>query len=348
MAPGAQASELAQPMSNVPNKPVERAAGMIAAALSLLWAFGWVLKVLDWVSRAQTAALVIPYMWFFGTPLGFLSEFVVGVGLLIYATRLERNREMDEVPRIIAGWGEPAKPRGRRIWIKLTVASLILSLAAAFAVFEMIERGPERAADLRSRAVKALSAPAPEPPKNGARETEASRTQAASKNPAGKSAGTPKSRVSTSSREIPVPAVPRDQPQPGNRESVLQGAAPPEGSGTAFQIMVASRSGAPIPNVSLLIVSPDGRYWSGLSGQDGKAHLEFYNQARPLVLCARNGFAGSYRLDADPSQSIRFELVPSPGGSIIIENGTGHIPGLEGRLNPILDTAQRSYIYAET
>lgn len=84
-----------RPMSDVPNKPVEQAAGIVAVALSLSWAFAWVLKVLDWVSRAQTAALITPYMWFFGTPAGFLSEFVVGVGLLLFATHLERNREID-------------------------------------------------------------------------------------------------------------------------------------------------------------------------------------------------------------------------------------------------------------
>lgn len=147
--------------------------------------------------------------------------------------------------------------------------------------------------------------------------------------------------------EIPVAAVPNNEPRPGNGKPILQGAAPPEGSGTALQIMVASRSGAPISNASLLILSPDGRYWGGLSGQDGKARLEFFDQARPVVLCARKGFAGSYKLDADPSQSVNFALSPLPGGSIIIENGTGYVPGLEGRLNPILDTSQRSYIYAD-
>ena len=34
------------------------------------------------------------------------------------------------------------------------------------------------------------------------------------------------------------------------------------------------------------------------------------------------------------------------GGSLIIHS-TGHIPGLSGRLNPILDTANRTYLYAD-
>jgi len=127
----------------------------------------------------------------------------------------------------------------------------------------------------------------------------------------------------------------------------LQGGTPTERPGTALQVKAVSRSGVPIPNASVLVVSPDGRYWGGLSGQDGGLRLEFFDQARPTVFCARTGFAGSFRLDADPSQLTLFELRPSAGGSIIIENGTGYVPGLEGRLNPILDTLQRSYIYAD-
>ena len=33
-------------------------------------------------------------------------------------------------------------------------------------------------------------------------------------------------------------------------------------------------------------------------------------------------------------------------GSLIIHS-TGHIPGLNGRLNPILDTSNRTYLYAD-
>ena len=127
----------------------------------------------------------------------------------------------------------------------------------------------------------------------------------------------------------------------------LQGGTPTERPGTALQIKVVSRSGVPIPNASVLVLSPDGRYWGGISGQDGGVRLEFFDQARPTVFCARTGFAGSFRVDADPSQLTLFELIPSAGGSIIIENGTGYVPGLEGRLNPILDAQQRSYIYAD-
>ena len=42
------------------------------------------------------------------------------------------------------------------------------------------------------------------------------------------------------------------------------------------------------------------------------------------------------------------ELDPLPsGGSAIFSESTGHLPALRGRLNPILDTSNRTYLYAD-
>ena len=34
------------------------------------------------------------------------------------------------------------------------------------------------------------------------------------------------------------------------------------------------------------------------------------------------------------------------GGSVIFADQTGYVPGIEGRVNPILDTSRRTYLYA--
>ncbi len=47
------------------------------------------------------------------------------------------------------------------------------------------------------------------------------------------------------------------------------------------------------------------------------------------------------------TSSIEFEIEKSSEiGSIVCINGTGYIPGLQGRLNPILDSINRMYLYA--
>ena len=41
------------------------------------------------------------------------------------------------------------------------------------------------------------------------------------------------------------------------------------------------------------------------------------------------------------------ELAPLPtGGSVVFPEATGHLPGLEGRLNAIRDPHDRTYLYA--
>jgi hypothetical protein len=127
----------------------------------------------------------------------------------------------------------------------------------------------------------------------------------------------------------------------------FQGGKPPSHAGITLHVKVVNRLGMPIPGAAILILSPDGRYVSGVSDSEGGAALEFFDQNRPTVLCANPGFVGSFRSDVDPGQPVVFELAASRGGSIIIENGTGYITGLEGRLNPILDSQRRSYIYAD-
>jgi hypothetical protein len=129
-------------MTEKPKKPIEQMVGTVAALCAVTWGFKGFLAVIDWISRAETAVAVMPYLWIAGTPAGFLVEFLLGVFSLVYATRLERSRELDETPRIIPAWGSPATPKRRRRWIKLTCAALVASGIAAFAAFRIVQPRP--------------------------------------------------------------------------------------------------------------------------------------------------------------------------------------------------------------
>jgi hypothetical protein len=126
-------------MTEKPNKPIERAAGTAATIITAAWGFKGFLAVIDWISRAETTAVVVPYLWVVGTPAGFLVEFIVGVLLLIYATSLERSRERDATPRIIRAWSDPPTPKRNRVWIKLACFALLASAASAASVFIIIQ-----------------------------------------------------------------------------------------------------------------------------------------------------------------------------------------------------------------
>ena len=73
------------------------------------------------------------------------------------------------------------------------------------------------------------------------------------------------------------------------------------------------------------------------------AVLEKYAHHRPLPAVSR-------MLSRTASMSRpapwRTACPGAEGGSVIFSEATGHLPGLKGRLNPIRDTHDRTYLYA--
>lgn len=66
------------------------------------------------------------------------------------------------------------------------------------------------------------------------------------------------------------------------------------------------------------------------------------------VFVAREGYAAHVESGWLPMErALAVELAPKAGGgSVVFAESTGHLPGLAGRLNPILDTSHRTYLYA--
>lgn len=63
------------------------------------------------------------------------------------------------------------------------------------------------------------------------------------------------------------------------------------------------------------------------------------------VLCATDGFMAYVAPDYRPDGPLKVWMRPlQDGGSLTIANHTGHLPGVERRLNPILDNLDRMYL----
>jgi flagellar basal body-associated protein FliL len=121
-------------------RTTEKAVGIVALSLAGGWGFRGFLIVIDSISRVQTAARILPYLWIAGTPAGFVGMFVFGIFLLMYATRLEYEREVDEAPIIIRPFtsGFPPQPQHKRKWIMFTVVIVLLSGASALFAYRLI------------------------------------------------------------------------------------------------------------------------------------------------------------------------------------------------------------------
>ena len=138
----------------------------------------------------------------------------------------------------------------------------------------------------------------------------------------------------------------------GERELklVLPAASPPLPNGIAARISIHHHdTGEPLQDVHILLIYPNKTYQEERTDAFGHADFDLHTRLPMTVLCAAPGFmaqvASNYMPDDGPFD-LRMQSVRN-GGSLIIANQTGHLPGIRGRLNPILDNLDRTYLYAD-
>ena len=108
--------------------------------------------------------------------------------------------------------------------------------------------------------------------------------------------------------------------------------------------------GEPLPGVEVLALFPNKTWQRATTDEAGEAALDLYTTHLPMtVYSAAPGYAGGLKQEWLPSRGgLLMEMNPlTAGGSVIFPQGTGHLPGLRGRLNPIRDTSDRTYLYAD-
>ena len=77
--------------------------------------------------------------------------------------------------------------------------------------------------------------------------------------------------------------------------------------------------------------------------------MELFTSHLPMtVFAAAGGHAARLEREWTPSQrALTLDMQPLPdGGSVIFPESVGYLPILKGRLNPIRDTIDRTYLYA--
>ena len=113
-------------------------------------------------------------------------------------------------------------------------------------------------------------------------------------------------------------------------------------------ISVRSR-GQPLPGVDLLLLFPNKTWNQGTTDERGETTIYLHTTQLPMtVFASAPGYAAWLERDWTPSEralAIDLEALPT-GGSTIFPEATGHLPGLKGRLNPIRDAYDRTYLYA--
>ena len=115
-------------------------------------------------------------------------------------------------------------------------------------------------------------------------------------------------------------------------------------------VVVTVRSGgSPLAGADVLALFPNNTWKRDRTDANGEARLDLHSVHLPMtVFVAREGFAAHVESGWLPMQRpLAVELAPrAGGGSAVFAESTGRLPGLAGRLNPVLDATLRTYLYA--
>ena len=109
-------------------------------------------------------------------------------------------------------------------------------------------------------------------------------------------------------------------------------------------------SGHIVENAKLLVLFSNNTWKSAITNKNGVAKIYLYSTKKPVtIFVASENHLAFFKKKWIPIENIlTIELKKATnGGSVIFEESTGYIPGLKGRLNPILDTSNRTYLYAD-
>ena len=108
-------------------------------------------------------------------------------------------------------------------------------------------------------------------------------------------------------------------------------------------------AGRPLAGVDVLALFPNKTWKRALTDEHGEAQLNLHTTHLPMtVFAVARGFSACLERAWIPAErGLAFDLEELPGGgAAIFPEATGHLPGLNSRLHPVLDSHGRTYLYA--
>lgn len=114
-----------------------------------------------------------------------------------------------------------------------------------------------------------------------------------------------------------------------------------------FYLEVYDNESSPIVGGSVTMQADNGTIQCGKTDKDGRCCLEVQTRRLYRALIAHPYFPALIVEKVDPSCYVQYKLDKIDNVGSVIFDSTGYIPGLQGRLNPICDSLNRTYLYAE-
>ena len=119
-------------------------------------------------------------------------------------------------------------------------------------------------------------------------------------------------------------------------------------SSNSVKVQVFDERNAPITNCHVVLLAENNTYHEGRTSSAGQYEFSIPLSSKYSVLAAHENYLSSILEGFEAKNNLSISLkAENASGSIICPSGAGNVLGLEGRLNPILDTQLRSYLYAD-
>ncbi|MEM1284094.1 MAG: TIR domain-containing protein [Pseudomonadota bacterium] len=113
-----------------------------------------------------------------------------------------------------------------------------------------------------------------------------------------------------------------------------------------LSVAVRDDAGMPISSCNVTVLADNGTSKSLTTTHKGLAVFELKVRRPSTLLVSHPRFPAAILEKVDTEGTVQLDIARTDDiGSIVIHR-TGYIPGLQGRLSPILDTSGRTYLYA--
>lgn len=136
-------------------------------------------------------------------------------------------------------------------------------------------------------------------------------------------------------------------PSEAVRKALFSTATIPRVDPKTPRVSVMSTSGAAVPAATVVAIADNNTTKTGKTDSSGATTLTIPTRRSYQLLVAHAEFPGAVIPSWDPAEDIQVSLAPTENMGSVLCHSTGYIPGLEGRLNPILDTSNRMYLYTD-
>lgn len=117
----------------------------------------------------------------------------------------------------------------------------------------------------------------------------------------------------------------------------------------ASPVVTVRHDGRPLAGADVLVLFSNNAWKRAVTDENGEATVSLHSTHLPMtVFVAAKGFAAHVERNWIPAQrALAVEIDSlSEGGSVIFTEPVGRVPGLAGRLNPVIDAYDRTYLYA--